>query len=65
MESVEDNIKLYANHDIGYVNLKQIDRNKSDNLDINNNTLELNCNKMPFANDMSKLSIIQKKQNVV
>ena len=41
---------------------KQTDRNKSDNLDINNNTLELNCNKMPYANDLSKLSLI-KKQN--
>ena len=42
--------------------LKQY-RNDDKEMDLSNNTLELNCNKMPFANDMSKLSIIQKKQN--
>ena len=38
-------------------------RNKDSEMDINNTTLELNCNKMPYANDLSKLSLIKKKQN--
>ena len=42
--------------------LKQ-NRNKDSEIDINNTTLELNCNKMPYANDLSKLSLIKKKQN--
>ena len=42
--------------------LKQ-NRNKNKDIEIDNNTLELNCNKMPYANDISKLSFMQKKQN--
>ena len=42
--------------------LKQY-RNSDKEIDLSNNTLELNCNKMPFAKDLSKISIIKKKQN--
>ena len=42
--------------------LKQY-RNSDKEIDLSNNTLELNCNKMPFANDLSKISFMQKKQN--
>ena len=38
-------------------------RNNEKPISLSNNTLELNCNKMPFANDLSKISIKQKKQN--
>ena len=41
--------------------LKQY-RNSDKEIDLSNNTLELNCNKMPFANDLSKISFIQKNK---
>ena len=37
-------------------------RNKEMEIDIDNNTLELNCNKMSYQNDISKLTLIKKKQ---
>ena len=37
--------------------------NKDNEKDINNTTLELNCNKMPYSNDISKLTLVKKKQN--
>ena len=38
-------------------------RNKIKNMTINNDTLELNCNKIPFSSDISKISLTKKKQN--
>ena len=36
--------------------------NKENETDINNTTLELNCNKMPYSNDISKLTLMKKTQ---
>ena len=38
-------------------------RNKEKDLDINNNTLELNCNKMSYANDINKLTLLKNRHN--
>ena len=42
--------------------LKQ-NRNGSKEIELNNDTLELNCNKMTFVKDISKISLIKKRQN--
>ena len=41
----------------------RLNRNKDKEMELNNDTLELNCNKMSFGNDLNKLSFIKKREN--
>ena len=41
----------------------RLNRNKDKEMELNNDTLELNCNKMTFVKDISKISLIKKRQN--
>ena len=40
----------------------RLNRNKDKEMELNNDTLELNCNKMSFGNDLNKLSFFKKEK---